>query len=654
MTQHSRDTPQFYLTAPSPCPYLEGQEERKVFTHLVGERAGELNDLLTHGGFRRSQSIAYRPACEGCRACISVRVVAADFAPSRNMRRIAERNADMIGDMRLTLYLLWGVVAVVLLIACANTATLLLGKATVRTREIAVRTVLGASRGRIVRQMITESFVLALVAGALGLMLAAWGVRVLTALTPADVVRLAGTGIDRGVLLFTLGVTMATSVLFGLIPALHASRVDLIDAIKQGGAGAVSGARMIRTRSLLVVSEIALAVVLLTGAGLLVKSLVALHRAELGFQSSNVLVMKATGIRSPQENNTFFREVMSRIGALPGVVAVGATSIPPADLSHAGDSAYFIDRMPEKRDRTHDSISLDTIVAPGTFAALGIPLRSGRDFDERDAADRPLVAIVNEALVRKSLAGVDPVGRTIFCTFDRKEGMTIVGVVGDVPQRNPAIAPVPECYMPYTQHSYNNWTLNVVARTAGDPMALAGTVRRLAAEVSPDVPVSFTTMDATMAKSVEIRDSARCCSDARRSGRLSRDGRRLRRDGVCRAAAIEGDRPADGAGLEPWRRAASHSAAGSAAGRDRPGARSGRRRRGHTAPGDHPVRGPAGRRRGLPRRDRAVRRGDAGGRLSSGAPRRRRGSGESPQGGLRGDPRLADHEGPIRGACVRW
>jgi len=410
----------------------------------------------------------------------------------------------LVGDVRLTLYLLWGVVGVVLLIACANTATLLLGKATVRTREMAVRTALGASRGRIVRQLITESLVLALAAGASGLLLAAWGVRVLTALTPADVVRLAESGIDRGVLLFTLGVTIATSVLFGLIPALHASRVDLIDAIKQGGAGAVSGARMVRTRSLLVVSEIALAVVLLTGAGLLVKSLLALHRAELGFQSANVLVMKATGIQTSfPENNTFFKEIMARIAALPGVAAVGATSIPPANLSNAGDGAYFIDRMPEKRDRTEDSIALDTIVAPGTFAALGIPVRSGRDFDDGDAADRPLVAIVNETLVRKSLAGANPIGRTIFCTFDRKDAMTIVGVVGDVRQRNPAIAPVPECYMPYTQHSYNNRTLHVVARTTGDPMALAGTVRRLAAEISPDVPVSFTTMDATMAKSVE-------------------------------------------------------------------------------------------------------------------------------------------------------
>jgi predicted permease len=409
----------------------------------------------------------------------------------------------LVGNVRLTLYLLWGVVGVVLLIACANTATLLLGKAMARTREIAIRTALGASRSRIVRQLITESVLLALIAGASAILLAAWGVRALTALTPADVVRLAGAGIDGGVLAFTLGVSLATSLLFGLIPALQASRVDLIDAVKHGGAGAVTGARMVRTRGLLVVSEIALAVVLMIGAGLLVKSLLALHNADLGFQPSQVLVMKATGFRSLQENNTFFRETMSRIAALPGVVAVGATANPPGDLSNSGNGSYFLDRMPEKRDRTTDPFAYYNFVTPGTFAALGIPLKIGRDFNESDTGDSPLVAIVNEALVRRSAAGQNPIGRAIFCNFDRKGAMTIVGVVGDVRQRNPAIAPVPECYMPHTQHNYNNRTLNVVTRTAGDPMALAATVRRLAAEVSPEVPVSFTTMAATVSKRVE-------------------------------------------------------------------------------------------------------------------------------------------------------
>jgi predicted permease len=410
----------------------------------------------------------------------------------------------LVSNVRLSLYLLWGTVAVVLVIACANTATLLLGKATARAREIAVRTALGASRGRIVRQLVAESLLLAFVAGVAGVLVAAWGARALIALTPFDVVRLADVGVDGVVLAFTLAVSLGTSVLFGLIPALQASRVDLIDAIKkQGGTGTLSGSRMVRTRELLVVAEIALAVVLLAGAGLLLKSLLALHRADLGFQPSNVLVMKATAIRSQQDSNIFFSETMARISALPGVIAVGASSNPPGDLSNAGDGSYFIDRMPEKRDRMTDPTALYTFVAPGTFAALGIPVRGGRDFGVEDTDAGPLVAIVNEALVRRSLPGQDPIGRTIFCNFDRRGAMTIVGVVGDVRQRNPAIAPTPECYMPYTQHVYNNRTLNVVVRTTGDPTALAGTVRRLAAGVSPEVPVSFTTMDATMSKRVE-------------------------------------------------------------------------------------------------------------------------------------------------------
>ena len=330
---------------------------------------------------------------------------------------------ELVGDVRLTLYLLWGVVGVVLLIACANTATLLLGKATARTREIAVRAALGASRRRIIRQLITESLLLALSPARAGMLLAYWGAHALVALTPADVVRLAGTGIDGGVLAFTLVVSIATSVLFGLVPALHASKVDLIDALKQGGTRSVIGGRAIRTRGLLVVSEIALAVVLLTGAGLLMKSLVALHNVELGFQPANVLVMKATGVRSPPENNAFFERVLSRIAALPGVVAVGATSMPPGDLSNAGDGGVLHrSRCRSSAIATTSRTTLLTIVAPGTFAALGIPLKSGRDFNEGDTGDRPLVAIVNEALVRKSLAGENPIGRTIFCPFDRKDG----------------------------------------------------------------------------------------------------------------------------------------------------------------------------------------------------------------------------------------
>jgi predicted permease len=410
---------------------------------------------------------------------------------------------ELVGDVRLTLYLVWGVVGVVLLIACANTATLLLGKATARTREMAVRAALGARRGRIVRQLIAESLLLALVAGVCGTVLASWGVRALVALSPAEVIRLTEVRIDWGVLAFTLGMSLATSVFFGLVPALHASRVNLIDAVKQGGARAVVGGRAVRTRGMLVAAEVALAVVLLTGAGLLIKSLMALHRTELGFQPENVLVIKATGVRSRPENDTFFGQLMARLASLPGVAAVGATSIPPGDLSSAGTGGHYIDRIPAQRDREREPLTMMTIVAPGSFAALGIPLKKGRDFNEGDTPERPLVAIVNEALVRTSLAGQDPIGRTIHCFFDRSDPMTIVGVAGDVRQRNPALPSMPECYMPYRQHSYNNATLNIVVRTLAEPTVLAGTVRRVATEISPEVPLSFTTMEAQVSKGVE-------------------------------------------------------------------------------------------------------------------------------------------------------
>ena len=411
---------------------------------------------------------------------------------------------EMVGDVRLTLYLLLGAVGVVLLIASANTATLLLGKATTRTREVAVRAAIGASQGRIVRQLVTESLLLAFLAVALGLLLAYGGSKALGTLAPSELPRLAEIGIDRSVLAFTLCTSLITSLLFGLVPALHASRIDLNEALKQGATQSAIGGGMGRMRGALVVAEIALAVVLLSGAGVLIKSFVALHNVALGFRPENVLVMRATVPAPPAVGFTrarqFFKDMLSQIATLPDVLAVGATMAPPGYVDSTG--GYLIDQLPAQPDWTRAPSVVLSIVAPGTFAALGIPLKSGRDFSDSDILDRPFVAVVNEALVRKSFPNQNPLGRAIFCPFDSFQGMTIIGVVGDVRQRGPEREPMPECYMTYAQHPFNGATLSIVTRTAGDPNALAETLRRLAHERSPDVPMKFTTMEAMLSENV--------------------------------------------------------------------------------------------------------------------------------------------------------
>jgi predicted permease len=426
--------------------------------------------------------------------------------PESNQGRsvaVARMRDDMVGGIRLTLYVLLAAVSVVLLIACANTATLLLAKATARTREVAVRAALGASRQRIVRQLVTESSLLAFIAGAAGLLLAYGGSKVLVALAPADVPRLAEIGVDRSVLAFTAGISIITSLLFGLVPAFCASTVDLNDALKLGGTRSATGGGLVRVRGLLVVAEIALAVVLVSGAGLLIKSFVALHNVALGFQPQNVLVMRAT-VPGPlseaiARSRQFFRDILAETAGLPGVLAAGATMAPPGNVDSTG--FYFVDHLPAQPDPTAPAAVL-SIVAPGTFGALGIPLKSGRDFSESDTADKPFVAVINEGLVRQAFPNQNPLGRTIYCPFDSDKGMTVVGVVADVRQRGLSQEPMPECYMTYLQHAFNGATLSVVVRTAGDPATLADALRRLAGAESPDVPMKFTTMEAMLSESV--------------------------------------------------------------------------------------------------------------------------------------------------------
>ena len=367
---------------------------------------------------------------------------------------------------------------------------------------MAIRAALGASRHRLVRQLVTESLLLALFASAFGLLLAYGGSRALVALAPADLPRLSEVTVDRWVLAFTLGTAIITSLLFGLAPALYAARVDLSEALKQGGRRMVSRTGIVRTRGVLVVAETALAVVLLSAAGLLLKSFKALQSVDLGFRPEKVLTMKATVPAPIPAARQFFEDMLPQIRALPGVLAAGATMALPGQIGSMATGPYFFDHLPPQKDWPAAPSAVISVVAPGTFRALGIPLKSGRDFNDSDGSTRPQVAVVNEALVRKSLPGENPIGRTVYCLFDSAQPMTIIGVTGDVKERGPAREPMPECYIPYLQHAFNGSTLSVVVRTAGSPSGLEETLRRLANKTSPTVPMKFTTMDAMLSEDV--------------------------------------------------------------------------------------------------------------------------------------------------------
>ena len=411
---------------------------------------------------------------------------------------------EIVGSVRATLYMLLGGVTLVLLIACTNTAILLLGKATSRRREVALRTALGASRRRIVSQLITENILLAFIAGSLGLLVAYIGSKSLIALAPSNLPRVAESETDRWVLGFTLGLSIITSFVFGLVPALSASRIDLNESLKQGGARAVRGGGPFGMRGLLAIAEISLAVVLLCSAGLLIKSFVALQDVALGFRPENVLVMRATVPVRPSVGiaraRQFFSDALAKIATLPGVVSSGATMAPPGNVDSTG--IYLADRLPPRAEWASAPRVVLSIVAPGTFQALGVPLKSGRDFSANDTTDKQFVAVVNEALVRKSFPDQSPLGRTIYCPFDTLSPMTIIGVVGDVRQRGPERESMPECYMPYLQHGFNGATLSIVVRTAGDPDSLTSPLRRIANDLSPDVPMKFTTMEALVSANV--------------------------------------------------------------------------------------------------------------------------------------------------------
>jgi putative ABC transport system permease protein len=406
----------------------------------------------------------------------------------------------LVGNSRRTLYLLLGAVAVVLLIAIANLANLLIARFTGRRQEIAVRTALGAGLARTIGQFMAENLLLASLGGTAGLVLASRGWRALAGIWPGNAPLLARAGIDARVLVFTSAILMAVLIL-SLVPTIYAAQVDASDALRESAASVAVSRRAARLGGLLVSAEVALAVVLLTGAGLFLKSLLSLENVDLGYRPDNVLVMRtsvpASDFHSAQRSARLYKTLLSRLATLPGIQAVGAVRLLPG---HAGSfGPYWIDRQSpvESADLTAPQ-AVYSIVAPRTFAALGIPLPGGRDFDSQDTYDAPFVAIVNRRLAGAAFHGQNPIGRTILCNFDSRRPMTIIGIAGDVQEYGPASPPRPEIYMPYEQHPSPSSALSLVARTVASLESSPDLQRRIVHEVPPGVPVEITTMKASL------------------------------------------------------------------------------------------------------------------------------------------------------------
>lgn len=408
---------------------------------------------------------------------------------------------DRVSDIRPVLLVLLAAVAFVLLIGCANVANLLLARATTRSREVSIRAALGANRVRLLQQLLTESILLALIGGILGILLAIWAVPALLAMSPADIRSFTEIGINRDVLAFSLAVSLASGILFGLAPALHASHVNLNDELKEGERGS-TGARR-KTRSALVIIEVGLSLMLLIGSGLLVKSFLRLMRVDPGFDANHLLVFNV-GLppsSTPEQQDNFYREAVDRLAAIPGVESAGAVSRLPLV---GGNSTRNFNLPGSKQDYDAD-IRVST---PEYFHTMSIPLMQGRSLTLQDNQNSPHVAVVNETLVRKVFAGQNPVGRYIENFGPMNDKLQIVGVVGNVHHVGLSNAPRSEIYLAFGQAHWPQVFMVVRSKT-GDPLTLTSAAQSAVWAVNKDVPLAnIRTMQDVIANSVLRRKFA--------------------------------------------------------------------------------------------------------------------------------------------------
>jgi len=414
---------------------------------------------------------------------------------------------DTVRDLQKTLWVLLGAVAFVLLIACANVANLLLARATLRAAEMSIRTALGASRWRLLRQTLAESGLLAFTGGAAGLLLAIWGIELIKAAGSETLPQLQAVKLSLPALAFTLGLSILTGLIFGLVPAWQSSRPDLSDALRADGRTLTAGVHRTRLRSFLVISEIAFALVLLMCAGLLIRTVSQLQRVDPGFDYAHALKMDlglpSLRYSTGQNRIDFYRELTERVQSIPGVAAAGVVT--PLPVSRGFDSTSIeVEHQPSQPGQ--EPMVDRYIITPGYLSALGIRLQRGRELTEQDAEQTPLVLLVSESLAARFWPNQDPIGKRIKLPWnpgrDDEPWRTVVGIVGDVKQSGLDQPSNSALYLPLAQHPVSFMTL--VTRTSGDPAEMIGTVKQTVQRLDAEqVPTDAATMTEVMSDSIQ-------------------------------------------------------------------------------------------------------------------------------------------------------
>ena len=408
--------------------------------------------------------------------------------------------AQLVGDIEPALWILLAAVGLVLLIACANVATLLMARAKSRISEIAIRIALGAKPRRVIMQMLTESFLLATVSGLAGLLFARWATKALLAMAPPDLIPAEGVQLDLRVLCFTAMIAIATAVLFGMLPAFQASRIRPNEQLKEGGRGGMEAVNRGRTRRALVVTELALAVVLLAGSGLLIRSLSRLMAIDPGFQPKGVLTARIdlpnTKYATDAKRDQFFAQLLENVRQLPGVRSASADAFLPFAGIIAATGAEVEGRPP--LPIAEQPVIDVSVVEPHFFETMGIPLLQGRSFTDREAVEISHKVVISRAMAQKLWPNEDPVGKRVTIHMKRQdEPSEVIGVVGDVKHAGLDADVHPTAYWPHPELAMSFMTL--VVRTDGDPEALAPAIREVVRRLDKDQPV------------VDIASMETCC-----------------------------------------------------------------------------------------------------------------------------------------------